>query len=70
MKRTFNMALIIVVCALLGVVTDMIINQLYTNGIFIDEIITASETITINDLLFIVFFAWLFTGIVIGILRS
>jgi hypothetical protein len=70
MRKEFNMMLIVVVCAILGIVCAVIVYQLYTNGILIDEIIEESSTISIDDLMFIVFFAWLFVGIVIGVFKS
>lgn len=69
MKREFQMMLIVVVCAIMGVVSAMIVNTMYVRGQVIDELI-AETTITIGDLQFIVFFMWLLTGIIIGVLKT
>jgi len=63
------MMLIVVVCAIMGVVSAMIVNTMYVRGQVIDELI-AETTITIGDLQFIVFFMWLLTGIIIGVLKT
>lgn len=70
MKREMFMMLIIFTCAIIGIVCAVLTYQLYTNGILIDEIIEESSTISINDLCFIIFFAWTFVGIVIGVLKN
>lgn len=70
MRKELNMMLIIVVCAIIGLVCAIITYQLYTNGILVDEIVTESSTISIDDLTFIIFFGWTFVGIVIGVLKS
>jgi len=67
LKREFQAMLIVIVCAILGIVSAMIINTMYVRGQIIDELITG--TITIGDLQFIVFFAWLLIGIIIGVLK-
>jgi len=68
MKKEFNMMLIVVVCAMLGIISAVIVNLLYTNGIIIDELIT--NTISINDVMFSIFFAWIVMGIIIGVFRN
>lgn len=68
MRKQFELMLIILVCGILGVITSVIANQLYTQGIIIDELI--SGTITINDLTFIIFFAWIVIGIIIGVFKD
>lgn len=70
MKKELNMMLVIVVCAIIGLVCAVLVYTMYTNGIIIDELVTESSTISINDLTFIVFFGWTFIGIVIGVLKS
>ena len=67
MKREFQMMLIVVVCAIMGVVSAMIVNTMYTRGQIIDELL-AETTITISDLMFVVFFMWVLMGIIIGVL--
>jgi len=58
---------IVIVCGILGIVSAMIVKTMYVRGHVIDEMITG--TITIGDLQFVVFFAWLLIGIMIGALR-
>ena len=60
--------LVMVVSAIMGVISAMIVNTMYVRGQIIDELITG--TITISDLMFVVFFAWLLMGIIIGVLKS
>ena len=67
MRKEFQTMLIVIVCAILGVVSAMIVNTMYVRGQIIDEFITG--TITIDDLMFVVFFAWLVVGIIIGVLK-
>jgi len=67
-RKEFEMMLVILVCAILGVITAMIANLLYTNGIIIDELI--SGTITISDFMFIIFFIWIIVGIIIGVFKD
>lgn len=68
MRKEVDMMLIIVVCAILGVVTAVIVNLLYTNGIIFDELIT--DSITIDDAMFIVFLIWVIVGIIIGVFKD
>jgi len=58
---------IVIVCGILGIVSAMIIKTMYVRGHVIDEMITG--TITIDDLQFVIFLAWLLIGIMIGALR-
>ena len=68
MRKEFNMMLIVIVCAILGIITAGIINTLYIQGIITTAII--SSTFTMQQLQFIIFFAWLITGIVIGVMKD
>jgi hypothetical protein len=68
MKKEFNLMMIIIVCAIMGLTTAVIVYTLYTNGTIIDEMITSS--VTIDDLMFIIFFAWLIIGVIVGAFKS
>lgn len=68
MRKEFELMLIIVICAILGIVTAIVVNLLYTNGIVIDELIV--NTISIEDVMFLVFFAWIVVGIIIGVFKD
>lgn len=69
MRKEFEMMLIILVCAALGLITANIINLLYTQGIIFDRIV-ANTGVKIEDLMFFVFFAWVVAGIIIGVFRK
>lgn len=68
MKKSFNMMLIIIVCAIIGVALAQIISLMYSDGILIDEILSNS-TISLSDLQFIVVLLWLMIGIILGATR-
>lgn len=68
MRKEFDMMLIVVVCAVLGVICAVIVNTLYTQGILIDAMIGSS--ISITDLQFLVFFLWLVAGIIVGVMKN
>ena len=68
MRKEFNMMLIVVVCAILGIVCAAILNILYTQGILADFL--ANTSITIIDLEFLIFFFWLIGGIVLGVMKN
>lgn len=68
MRKEFNMMLVIVVCAILGIVTAAAVNLLYTQGIMIDSIL--GGTITISDFEFVIVLVWIITGIIIGVLKN
>jgi len=68
MKKEVNVLLIIVVCAILGIITAVVVNLLYTNGVVIDELI--ANTISIDDVMFVVFLLWIVVGIVIGVFKN
>jgi len=67
LRREFRTMVIVVVCGILGVVSAMIVKTMYIRGHVIDEMITG--TITIGDLQFVVFLAWLLIGIMMGALQ-
>ena len=67
MRKEFNMMLIVVVCAILGVICAAIINQLYIQGIISPAVL---GTLSINGLEFMVFFVWLIVGIIAGVLKD
>lgn len=68
MRKEFITMLIIIVCAILGVISAIMVKTLYTNGVILDELII--NTISIEDVQFFVFFAWLIVGIIAGVLRK
>lgn len=68
MRKELQILLIIVTCAVLGLITANIIYILYTQNIVVNELLTGS--ITINSLMFLVFFVWLIVGIVIGVMKD
>ena len=65
-RKETRVMFIIFTCAMLGIANVMIISTLNTRGQIIDEFITG--TITITDLLLIVFLVWLLIGIIIAVL--
>lgn len=70
MKKQFSMMIIIITFAILGLVAAVVVYNLYTNGIVIDELVDQSETISITDLTFLICLVWTFMGVVIGVLKS
>lgn len=68
MKKEFSMMLIIVVCAVLGIICAAIANILYEQGVIINSLINSS--ITIADFQFAIFFVWLIVGIIIGVMKN
>jgi hypothetical protein len=68
MRKEFNMMLIVVVCAILGIVCAGLINTLYEQGIITTAMI--GETFTMQQFQFLIFFAWLVIGIVIGVMKD
>ena len=67
MKKEFNMMLIMIVSAILGVVSAAILGQLNTQG-YISGLLIGGMTIT--NLQFLVFFLWLIGGMAAGILKN
>jgi len=65
LRRDARLALTIIVCALLGVTSAMIVKTMHDQGVIIDEFVTGS--ITLQDLQFMVFFLWLVVGIIVGV---
>ena len=68
MKREFNAMLIMVVCAMVGVVLTAIVTTLYTQG-YISTMILSSG-MTLSQIQFLTFGACLFIGVVMGALKS
>jgi len=62
------MLLIILTCTIIGIVMAMITQTMYNEGIFIDELITG--TITITDLMFAIVFLWVIAGVILGASQS
>ena len=67
MRKEFDMMLIVVVSAILGVVCAAIVNVLYTQSVITDTMLSG---ITIGNLGFIIFFLWLMVGIIMGVLKD
>ena len=67
MKKEFNAILIMIVGAVLGIISAVLIGQLNTDG-YISGILIGGMTIA--NLQFLVFFVWFIGGLVIGILRN
>lgn len=67
MRKEFDMMLIVVVCAILGVICAVIVDLLYTQGVITDTMLSG---VTIENLSFIIFFFWMVTGIVIGVFKD
>ena len=61
------MLLIILTCAIIGIVMAMITQTMYNEGILVDKLITS--TITITDLMFAIVFLWIIVGILLGVSR-
>lgn len=57
----------ILVCSFMGVFFSGLFYNLNTNGIWIDEIVSASFTIT--DLQFVIVLFWMMMGILIGLIK-
>jgi hypothetical protein len=57
----------ILTCALIGVGFAGLLGFMNTNGILVDEYITA--TLTITDLQTVVILAWVFVGVIVGVVR-
>jgi H+/Cl- antiporter ClcA len=68
MRKEYEMMSIIIVCAILGVIMAGITNILYTNGTFIDEVIT--NTVTIEDIMFLEIFLFILVGVIIGVMKK
>jgi hypothetical protein len=66
MRKETNMMFIIVTCAILGIIACGVISILYSNGIFIDELIV--NTVTIDDIMIIIVLSSIITGIILSIL--
>lgn len=65
-EKEINMIGVILVCSVIGIVFAMIIQRLNTDGILIPMLLVGS-TITIGQLMFIVFFIWLIIGVMLGV---
>ncbi len=64
----FNTVVIILVCGVLGLVNALIINNLYENGILIQEFVSGS--ITIETLMTLVIVVWLMVGIILAAFKK
>jgi len=68
MQREFESMLIVLVCVVLGIVMAMMIKTLNDEGIIVNLLVTG--TITLEHLMFIVFFMWLLVGILLAVTRK
>ena len=66
MRREINTVGVILVCAVIGIVFAMIVQNLNTQGILIPMLLD-SINLTIGHLMFLVFFIWLIIGIMLGV---
>jgi len=66
MRREINTVGVILVCAVMGIVFAMIVQNLNTQGILIPMLLD-SVNLTIGHLMFLVFFIWLIIGIMLGV---
>jgi len=66
MRREINTVGVILVCAAMGIVFAMIVQNLNTQGILIPMLLD-SVNLTIGHLMFLVFFIWLIIGIMLGV---
>lgn len=57
----------VLVCVMIGVGFAGLIGYMNTNGIFIDEYVTA--TLTITDLQTVFVLVWFFIGLIYGVVR-
>ncbi len=64
----FNTVVIILVCGVLGLVNALILNNLYENGILIQEFVSGS--ITIETLMTLVIIVWLMVGIILAAFKK
>ena len=69
MKKEFNMLIIIMVCAVLGIVSAGLIGVMYTQGPLV-AFLANTPSVTLADLQFMVFFVWLIIGIIAGSLKQ
>ena len=69
MKKEFNMLIIIMVCAVLGIVSSGLIGVMYTQGP-LAAFLANTPSVTLADLQFMVFFVWLIMGIIAGSLKQ
>lgn len=67
MKKEVNAMLMMVACAIIGVIFAAIVGLLYTEG-YISAMFDTSFTIA--NMQFLVFIAWLIVGAVLGALRD
>jgi len=67
MRKEFNMMLIMVVSAVIGIVCAIILGQLNTQG-YISGLLIGGMTIA--NLQFLIFFIWLISGMAAGILKN
>ena len=67
MRREINTVGVILVCAVMGIVFAMIVQNLNTQGILIPMLLD-SVNLTIGHLMFLTFFIWLIIGVVLGML--
>ena len=68
MKKEFNMLIIIMVCAVLGIVSAGLIGVMYTQGT-LAAFLANTPSVTLADLQFMVFFVWLLGGIALGVYK-
>ncbi len=67
MRKEYNMMVTIVVCGIMGLISAVIVTQLYTNGYITSLLMNG---MTIGDLQFLVFFIWIIFGLVAGVMRN
>lgn len=62
------MMLIIVVCAVLGVVCAALLGVFYEQGVIVDSLL--SDSITLADFQLVIFFVWLLFGAIMGVMKN
>ena len=68
MRKEFNSMLIMVVCAIIGIILTALATTLYNQGYISTMII--SSGMTLSQMQFLIFGACLFIGVVMGAVKS